>query len=298
MGSKVSIDKGAVISGKWYGREYSVVSFISEGGTASIFLVDEIPSGARYVMKISRDMINIHSEFNIIKKLKGVHYIPEVYYRDDCIINHIPHYFFIMSYYRGRDLKKIYSAGGLNPKSVLQVIVILCEICSALGEQGVLYCDLKPDNIIFDLDTLSIYLIDFGGTVKEGESINHFTPFFDRASWGVGERVADEGYQIFALSMMLIQLLIGESIGGDRDYEKLLNTVKNSCLSRDLKKVIIKGLGQKYKNLDVFARDLYPLVNRTEIRAEQRKDRMGYVIDLCFIASLVIFCITLVMVTQ
>jgi len=296
MTKTVKITRDTIIEGKWYGKKFIVVKLIGNGGTASIFLVKEIPAGKQYAMKISTGIINIDSEHQILCSLKGIKYIPQVYYRDDCIIQGIAHFFFIMSYFRGENLKEIRNDSGISTKGILKIMLIVTNICSQLNRYNIYYCDLKPENLIFDYNSNFIYLIDFGGIVGKGESISHFTPLFDRASWGKGERIADDNYQIFALSMILAQLLIGKPVKRDRGFPGLINVVKNSCLSKDLKKVIIKGLGQKHKNLEVFGSKLLPLCGEVEKYEQLKEKRIRFAINLCFLASLVVFCITLMVI--
>lgn len=296
MLTDLGIIKDVIIEGKWYCKKFRAIKLLGEGGTASIYLVKEIPTGAEYAMKISGDMINIDSEYKTLKKLKGIKFIPQAYYRDDCTIGGISYYFFIMSYYRGKNLKQISSEKQISLKSVLQAVLIIADICHQLNYLNIFYCDLKPENLIFDCNSHCIFLIDFGGIVKKGESISHFTPFFDRASWGKGERVADENYQIFALSMIIVGLLIGKQVRKDKDLLKLIDTVNNSCLSKNLKKVIIKGLEHKYRDLDAFKNKLIFLIPKIEKEDLPGEKKIKFGINLCFLLSLVIFCITLIII--
>jgi serine/threonine-protein kinase len=289
-----NLEVDTVIRGKWYGKEFKVLGPLGRGGTASIFLVKEISTGKRFALKISKDMVNIEEEYEVLSRLNGFDYVPSVYYRDDCILDNTLYFFLVISYFRGKNLAEVCREGNLPLKTVLQVVMIACNICNELNALNIYYCDLKPENLMFDVNTCCLYLIDFGGTAGKGESIAHFTPCFDRASWGKGERTADENYQIFGLSMLLILLLLNRQIDRDKDYSKLLNLVQNSHLSKKLKKVIIEGLEQKYNGLQEFNRGLEEVLIEAVSERECKNKKIGLVIDFIFFLSLTFLTLVIV----
>lgn len=294
MDRVIDLAEGTIIRGKWYGKEFLVEGLLGTGGTSNIFLVRDTSTGEHHAMKISKDMVSIDTEYSILSELRGVKYIPEVYYRDDCSVEGVPFFFFVMPYYRGENLKEFCKGKRPGVRLILQTVIILASLCHQLNSRNIYYCDLKPENIVFDYGTGRLYLIDFGGVAKKGESVYHFTPRFDRASWGRGERIADDRYQIFALSMMLVDLLIGVPYRHNKDFLKLLHFINNSGLCKNLKRVIIKGLEQEYDNLPGFQKELVLLVKEMEISGSYTEKRAEAAVNLLLMLSLVVFSIVLI----
>ena len=44
-----------------------------------------------------------------------------------------------------------------------------------------------------------------------GSSIKEFTEFYDRGYWGLGSRKAEPSYDLFAVAMIMIQMLITQN---------------------------------------------------------------------------------------
>ena len=65
---------GTVIKGRWYGGEYRVIALLGSGGTARVYLVEDIPGGDRYALKPSTDMAGIDREYQIWQRLGPMDY--------------------------------------------------------------------------------------------------------------------------------------------------------------------------------------------------------------------------------
>jgi serine/threonine-protein kinase len=296
MGGSIYLQPMSVIRGKWYNKEFRVIKRLGSGGTASIYLVREISCAKEYALKISRDMAGIDREYRILGQLASMPYIPGVYCRDDCIIEGEVCYFFSMGYFQGENLKRLFHGKKIPQKTALKIVAVTGSICCALNRRNLYYCDIKPENLIFDRETGSVCIIDFGGVVGKGEAVTQFTPDFDRASWGMGERIADEGYQGFALLMMLLGFLMGDLGCGGRDFARLKARVDKSQLSKNLKKVIIEGLKQKSPGLKRLAASLMDAAGETADKGCDDRRRVDAIIDIGLLLSITVFAVILIMV--
>lgn len=99
-------------------------------------------------------------------------------------------------------------------------------------------------------------------------------------------RVADEGYQIFGLTMLLLVLAVGNEPSGKKHYAKLLETVENSNLSKGLKSVIIKGLEQEYDNLSEYCDDLREVAVNLVCEQRYYDRKAGFLINIIFTTSI------------
>ena len=73
-----------------------------------------------------------------------------------------------------------------------------------LHENGWVFGDLKPENLIVTGPPPKIRCIDVGGTTIQGRAIKEFTEFYDRGYWGLGSRKAEPTYDLFAVAMIMI----------------------------------------------------------------------------------------------
>lgn len=283
----VKLECGTRVKGRWYGKEFEIVRHIGDGGTASVFLVKDLASGNEYAMKISGNMLNMDEEYRVLSRLKGFRYVTPVYYRDDCVLSGKEYFFLIVRYCSGSNLADICRNKPLSMRTALQIVMIAAGICKELNNMGIYYCDLKPDNLVFDHNCGCLYLIDFGGTAGRGEGVTHFTPYFDRASWGKGPRIADEQYQVFGLTMLLLVLAEGNEPSGKKHYAKLFDAIENSNLSKGLKHVIIKGLEQEYDSLSGYCDGLKNAEAALVYEQRRQDKRAGFLIDIIFTASIV-----------
>ena len=56
-----------------------------------------------------------------------------------------------------------------------------------LHQNGWVFGDLKPENLIVTGPPPKIRCIDVGGTTIKGRAIKEFTEFYDRGYWGLGQ---------------------------------------------------------------------------------------------------------------
>lgn len=253
---RILLKPGTSIKGRWYGGEYRVLKPIGSGGTAEVYLVRDLSDGKEYALKLGGDMAGVEREYKALSGLSSIDYIPRVYVRDDCTIEGWNRYFFVMEYLEGENLKMLCRAGRIPQRTAVETAAVIAVICMLLNRRGLYYCDIKPENLVFDKKTGSLYLVDFGGVVGERQPVTQFTPVYDRAGWGRGKRIADEGYQTFALLMMLVDLLLGGIPDVGRDFGALRERIGKTRLSKNLKKVIIKGLEQENYSLEALVSDL------------------------------------------
>ncbi|HHY13182.1 MAG TPA: hypothetical protein GX526_00860, partial [Thermoanaerobacterales bacterium] len=173
----------------------------------------------------------------------------------------------------------------LDIRAIISIIKILAVIINVLHKNGYIYCDLKPENIIYDKKEMRIVLIDYGGVVKRGSGVVEFTPTFDRCSWGIGTRLADESYDIFALCMLLVILLNRRVYSPSKqELNNILNKISVSGMG-----FIRNGLTLKYKNIAEFYKDMESLKYTQNIVKDRKYEKM--LNSLLIIAISMFLCI-------
>ncbi|MCS6884944.1 MAG: serine/threonine-protein kinase [Acidobacteriota bacterium] len=124
----------------------------------------------------------------------------------------------------GRSLREeIEKHGYLSPERVLQLLKPVCEAVQAAHNAGVIHRDLKPDNIVIEVNefgTETVKVVDFGiAKLKEtsGQKLNSLTgpglvmgtPHYMSPEQCKGEDL-DPRSDVYSLGVMLYEMLCGQ----------------------------------------------------------------------------------------
>jgi serine/threonine-protein kinase len=258
----LSVAVGTVIKGSWNNNTYQLVEKIGEGSFGQVFLAKS-SYGHQLAIKLSRHPLSITKEYRLlsmlarnqrIKKLKA---IPGIIDSDDWTGKDNLYRFIALEYFKGQVLSKLPETGQLLPEGELMEIGIsLGRILDCLHEQKLILGDLKPANLIYNKG-MGLKLVDFGGVTKQGQIVEEYTPLFDRAAWKMGNRVADPGYDIFSLCMLLV--ILGNGSLGLRPEEGSITLKKELadwCCCNSWKNIIWAGLAGEFDNVKPLLREM------------------------------------------
>jgi serine/threonine protein kinase len=197
------LQKGSVIHGKWTKHQIRVVRVLGAGANGQVYLVRF--QNRLYAMKIHDRSGDIALEWGILERMHYISaYFPHPVLIDDC--EGIPLYFYLMGWINGQTLDVVVHSHHLSG-----IQNILCQILSGLHELHLtshVYCDIKPQNIMLEElgGMISVRFVDVGGVTPSGRSVRQFTPYYDRAFWKLGTRIADAHYDVCAVVLMFICL--------------------------------------------------------------------------------------------
>ena len=232
------------IIGKWNGKKYTVIRALGAGENGKVYLVKT--KDGEYALKASDATIDLSYEIQVIKKLgetQGSSLGFYVFDIDDFIYNNKIYTYYVMPYFKGITIKNfLYGRKSVDFFIVFKKVI---EILLSLHEEGWVFGDLKSDHIIIDPSTRNISLIDFGGVTFVNQGVRQYTEAFDRGNWRAGSRKADPHYDLFSLSMVFIQLCLGEN-----KLIKILNT-RNSLNN-------LYGIIHNINNLELLS----PIIER------------------------------------
>lgn len=191
--------------------------------------------GERFAMKISQDLVSITKEYSNLNKFSGMCFAPKVYELDDCEKGSKLYHFFIMEYIEGCTLRAELSRGKLSFGSKLDIVRIIADVLKRINDQGYVYTDLKYENIMVDKKKNLIRLIDLGSITPIGERVKEYTPMYDRSNWNAGSRTADLSYQVFAIIILLISMLLNKDINPEKEeLDKVLCRLRKCSLPKGL----------------------------------------------------------------
>lgn len=285
--------KGQIISGRWERGRYKILSRIGCGGNASVYLAED-QQGMLKAIKISPDIYGITCEYRIMvflrccRELRNSHIMPQVYETDEFQVGTTVYHFIVMEYCPGKNLG-LYK-GRLKEIDAVRVGSRVAFFLNYLHRAGLVFGDLKPSNIIYDFTTGSVMVIDYGSVTIKGKRLKQFTPGYDRASWQAGSRKADEGYDMFALGLLLAALVLGKLCphnNSGKTYAQLTERIQN----RHLKEIVLKAMAQTPDNCGELADNLFRVL---EEWVPQDKFSSGTVINYFGAASAASFIVSLV----
>lgn len=226
------------IRGKWSCKTYTLIKRLGAGGIGEIYLVAD-DYGKSFAMKISEDLVSITKEYCNLNKFAGKCFAPRVYELDDFRKNGKLYHFFIMELIEGCTLRDALSKEKLTFGSKLDIVRIVANALKGINDQGYVYTDLKYENIMIDKRNNLIRLIDLGSITPIGDRVKEYTPMYDRSKWNAGSRTADLTYQVFAILILLISMLLSKDINPDTEkLDKVLIRLKKCSFPKGLYETI------------------------------------------------------------
>lgn len=256
MKKRCNVLLGTTITGKWHGNHYTIIKQLGSGANGIVYLART--KNNQVALKMSNNSTSIISEVNVLKSFERVQDLvfgPSLLDVDDWVRNDGNISFYVMEYIQGPNLLEFIGRQGKSWTVVL--ILQLLNDLQQLHENGWVFGDLKPENLIVTGPPSRVRCIDVGGTTIQGRAIKEFTEFYDRGYWGLGSRKADPGYDLFAVAMMLIQTeyphRFSKQQGG---LEQLRQVCQQKKVLRLYEPVINKALNGRYRSANEMRTDL------------------------------------------
>ncbi|WP_342434013.1 protein kinase [Neobacillus sp. FSL H8-0543] len=258
--SLCKVSPGTVLTGKWHSNKYTILKELGFGANGIVYLAKY--KNTHVALKMSDNGMSITSEVNVLKsfaKVQGSALGPSLIDVDDWKSSRGQISFYVMEYIQGPDLLTFIQQKG---KSWMPVLFLqLLNDLNKLHENGWVFGDLKPENLIITGPTPRIRCIDVGGTTIQGRAIKEFTEFYDRGYWGLGTRKADPAYDLFAVAMIIINTAypkrFNRAAGGISQLRESIRLQKDLL---PLEKLIVKALQGHYLNALEMRADLLLLV--------------------------------------
>lgn len=198
------LTKGIRIEGKWTKQQWIVCSRLGIGANGTVYAVQRI-DGELGAMKVCPDAGSVAFEWGLLEKMAAAGAaFPKPHCIDDSV-HHAALYFYVMEQIQGRPLADIW--GHLSEQQRKRVLLGILYGLRELHRAKHAFCDIKPQNILVDLSMAqAVRFVDVGGVTAFGRSVRQFTPTSDVAYWGLGERRANEQYDLAAVALMFVCL--------------------------------------------------------------------------------------------
>jgi HAMP domain-containing protein len=211
--TKVIIEPGKVINNR-----FEIIANIGTGGMGAVFQAYDQELEEVVALKVLKakqaqqsDIAQFKDEIKVARRISH----PNVVRIHDFgqLADNV---FISMEFVQGYTLEQLLKyAKKLRPQAAKHAALHICEGLKAAHKSGVIHKDLKPANIIVELDT-SIKLMDFGiasiDDVISGQRSSHLvggTAAYMAPEQATGNG-ADERSDIYALGILLMEMFIGQ----------------------------------------------------------------------------------------
>lgn len=262
------VPPGAIVTGKWHKKSYRIVRPLGYGANGIVYLAESLEGPV--ALKISENSTTITSEVNVLKhfsKVQGSALGPSLLDVDDWIRKDpsSPVSFYVMEYISGDQFLTFIQKRGKEWTIVL-CLQLLSDL-ERLHQEGWVFGDLKPDNLIVSGNPPKIRCVDVGGTTMQGRAIKEFTEFFDRGYWGAGSRKAEPSYDLFAVAMIIINASYpNRFVKSDQPIKQLKDLVIGNESLRKIDNVLIKAIGGQYRTASEMRKELLEKISHIGIK--------------------------------
>ena len=203
--------------------KYRIIKLLANGGGGEVFLAEHEKLGERRVIKQLRKNRPFYEERKQeAYTLRTLHHeaIPRIFDIEEdetaCYI--------IEEDMGGETLKDFLVRQKCLPTSFISHYSIqLCEIIEYLHRNGILYLDVKPENIMICGDRIS--LIDFGGAIRRNDNSGVVFGTYGYAAPEQYDGVAEERSDVFGIGCVM-----GVMLGEGRKGRKELFAVYERCV--------------------------------------------------------------------
>ncbi len=196
---------------------YEVVSTLSEGAVASVYLARDRASGRMAVLKVLRQVPDSGGETHFDRFLQEYELIARVDHPNVVKIFDLgiadDHAYIVMEHCSRGSLKRRI-ASGMGGEEALALMRVIAGALGALHAAGICHRDLKPTNVMFRGDD-SLVLIDFGLAKQAqfragitGTGAIFGTPYYMSPEQGEGNAV-DQRSDIYSLGIVFYEMLTG-----------------------------------------------------------------------------------------
>jgi Nif-specific regulatory protein len=258
--------EGALKIGQLVADRYQVQEFLGGGDTTEVYKVKDIVGNRTLALKIPCEGATkeigsqLNQEFFLLSRFNH----PNIILPVDFGLAQDKNPFFTMEYFPGVPINKFFKG---YSEELLLVLIKILHALEAIHYQGLIHCDVKPQNILVNQinekdKEFNVKLLDFGfadslatTTQTPRGTLGYIAPEIFK---GTG---ADGRADLYSLGMVVYEVLTGIGPGTEKDLRSWLKTQYYSNFSppRDIDHSIPEGFSNLVMRLiqrDAFRRPL------------------------------------------
>lgn len=262
---------------------YEIVKILHESEHTTVIQACKISDGTLFIIKIQNienpnieDMARFKHELNILNELKDLDCVPHVIEMIK-VENKLA---LVMEDIGGISLESyLKNIGKLSVHKFLPLAINIVNALAQIHEKGIIHKDINPSNIILNVNTNTIQIIDFGIASK----LSHVIPELKKSNILQGtlyymspehtgriNRIIDKHSDFYSLGMTFYKMLAGELPFKSEDalevihqhiaiMPKPLNEINiniPTVLADIIQKLLAKNSEDRYKTADGLRHDL------------------------------------------
>ncbi|MEQ1881819.1 MAG: protein kinase [Burkholderiales bacterium] len=257
--------------------DYELGEKIGEGGMAMVYKAVQSSLGRPVAIKVLSRLLSEDSEVVegfgqeslIIARLNHPNIIHVI---DRGIADSVP--YFVMEFVEGTHLGKIIAENSYDFRQKIEVIVQLCKALAYAHKNGVIHLDIKPANILIDVDG-NVKVADFGiahlfgGETADQRSTVLGTPSYMSPEQKTGAAPITIASDIYSLGVVMYELFTGK-----KPVIGLLPSAIDTNIPRRLDEIIVNCLrthpADRFASADAIKDALLAYLKGMHIREEQK----------------------------
>merc|ERR1712168_1480295 len=195
---------------------YSVKEEIGRGGFGVVYTAERKSDGLEVAVKEEPKDIDMLTEDNVpleVALMQQVNDVPGVIKLLD-YFDTADSFYVVMERFNSKDLFDFISEQGPLPEHLARDLFMqLVDTVSVCHEKGVVHRDIKDENILIDINTFKIKLIDFGSGALLHEGLYHKfkgTRVYSPPEWINNGAYTGEALTVWSLGILLYDMLCGD----------------------------------------------------------------------------------------
>lgn len=242
---------------------YEVISLLGQGGMATVYKAYHKRLDRYVAIKVMHQaflqddsfLARFEREARIVARLEHSNIVPVYDYSD-----HETQPYLVMKFIEGPTLKRRALKQGLSLEETAGLMTPLAEALDYAHARDVLHRDMKPSNILLDLEDRP-YITDFGlariaqtGASTMSADMMLGTPFYISPEQAQGSKDLDARTDIYAFGVILYELVTGTvPFNADAAYAIVyshihqkpdLPSTRNTQIPKELDPIILKALAK------------------------------------------------------
>jgi len=230
---------------------FEILGLVGQGGYGTVLAARKVDTGKIYAMKViaksrfqrTQSEVYVFGEKNILMELAHP-YVTKV----DYIFQSNKYIFFVMDLHTGGDLFAILQKHPLmREEQARPYIVEIIQAIDYLHEEGILYRDLKPENVMLDWMG-HIKLVDFGLSKKLDSKKTRTYSFVGSEGYASPEIMSKKPHN-YLTDLYSIGVVLYDMLHGNPPFTKYDPTTKTFKLDRSNVLHIRKSLSESCRRL-------------------------------------------------
>jgi len=149
--------------------DYIILGYINNGKSAAVFKAKDINENLFAIKIFDEDLIKRFGQEIQLQRIRQeielkdhkIHGLVKIVDGGEISINSKPHYYLVMEYVQGKNLKEFISSEEYDVNFLLLVLRLLVNVTEQLLSKDIVHRDIKPENIMVDSEG-NIILMDLG----------------------------------------------------------------------------------------------------------------------------------------